>query len=82
MNKYGAPEHAVEAIERFVQNRFQPGGFITAILANDLREACCQADYINKHKIFEIVSYCWNEIPHTCWGSYEKVHTWLKGEEL
>ena len=29
MNKYGAPEHAVEAIQNYVQNRFSPGGFIT-----------------------------------------------------
>ena len=40
-----------------------------------------RADAVNITKIFQIVCYCWNEIPAVCWGSYEKVDEWLKGQD-
>jgi hypothetical protein len=80
MDNHGAPPKVVDAIKRYVDSRLPPGGFVTAVLANDLRESLVRADHINRHYIREIVTYCWNEIPASCWGSYEKVDMWLRGE--
>ena len=81
MNQYGAPEDVVDCLQRYVEHRMPTGGFLEAVLCNDLREACGHADNYNRHKIFEIVSYCWNELPYNCWGSPERVNNWLEGKD-
>lgn len=57
--------------------KFYPGGFVTAVLENNLREALGRADEDNRQDIFDIVSYCYNEIPEPCWGSEEKMKAWF-----
>jgi hypothetical protein len=80
MNNREAPEDIVETLQRYVTHRVHTGGFLHAVLANDLRESFARADDVNRHCLFEIVSYCYNNIPSKCWGSYEAVDDWLKGE--
>ena len=65
------------SLKLYVENKIPPGSFLLAVLRNDLRKACGRADYINKGRIFEIVEYCYNEIPSDCWGSPEAVKNWL-----
>lgn len=55
-----------------------PGGFLTAVLKNDLAEACGRADYQNAVMLWQIVSYIWNELPAACWGSPQPVDAWLE----
>jgi len=81
MRDYGAPIDVIESLQRYVNNKIPTGGFLHALLANDLRETFARADGVNITKIFQIVCYCWNEIPAVCWGSYEKVDEWLKGDD-
>jgi len=81
MRDYGAPIDVIESLQRYVNNKIPTGGFLHALLANDLRETFARADGVNIAKIFQIVCYCWNEIPAVCWGSYEKVDEWLKGDD-
>ena len=69
------------AIDRYVQQRTPVGGFLTAVLENNLTEAFARADDYNRETLFDIVSYCWNDIPAVCWGSPVKVRKWLQGEE-
>ena len=66
-----------ESLDRYVNNKVSPGSFLLAVLQNDLKESFSRADHINRNRLFEIVSYCYNNIPETCWGSPEKVHAWL-----
>ena len=66
-----------DSIDLYVKVGCQPGGFLIAVLSNDLREAFARADQENIAAMFEIVKYCWNEIPSECWGSPEKVNDWL-----
>ena len=76
-----APPQIVAGIRRYVDHRIPPGGFVTAVLENNLKEAFMRADDGNIAAMFEIVSYCYNEIPGTCWGSPERVAAWLANEE-
>lgn len=71
-------QYIKESLERYVNFKIKPGGFLTAVLENDLKEAFARADHINRYRMFEIVSYCYNEIPANCWGSKKAVNDWLK----
>jgi len=67
-----------EGIDRYVNQGIPPGGFLEAVLSNDLKGALGRADEENRRDLFEIVQYCYMEIPSDCWGSAEKVSEWLK----
>lgn len=69
----------ISAINRYVEYRYEPGGFVRSVLENDLKGAFGSADMDNRRYMFEIVQYCYNEIPSICWGSKEAVNDWLNG---
>ena len=71
------PNHLHDGLRRYVENRIQPGDFLTAVLENDLREACLRADDISGPALHNIVAYLYNYIPMKAWGSPENVHAWL-----
>jgi len=72
-----------EGIERYVEQGVPLGDFLLAVLSNDLKGAFGRADDENRRDLYEIVQWCYNEIPSDCWGSPEKVRQWLytKSEE-
>ncbi len=76
-----APPHILDGIRQYVEHRIPPGGFVNAVLENDLKEAFARADNESLAGMFGIVSFCYNEIPGTCWGSPERVKAWLAGGE-
>lgn len=80
-NKYGCPEEIVESLKRYVEDRVKPGGFLTAVLCNDLFGAAERADKVNGTLLHNICMYIYWEIPDNCWGSKEKVEKWLRREE-
>jgi len=69
-----------ESLERYVNHRIQPGGFLTAVLSNDLFGAVTRADRENKLALSEICQYIYNEVPSNAWGSSDAVHNYLKGQ--
>jgi hypothetical protein len=72
------PPGIIGNLKNYVEERIPPGDFLYAVLCNDLCESFCRADDQNRAAMFEIVAYCWNHIPATCWGSPERVQAWLK----
>lgn len=74
-------QYIINSLEAYVNSRIPTGGFLHAVLSNDLQRACMKADDINKHLLFEIVSYIYNNLPMGCYGSPEKVEKWLTGKE-
>ena len=71
------PDEVIGALDRYVNHKIAPGGFLTAVLCNDLREACGRADSINRHILFDIVGFIYNGIPASIWGSPEAVQQHL-----
>lgn len=70
--------HAIVAeLNRYSHHRIRTGGFLRAVLANDLFEAFGRADDNNIRDMHEIVRFVYNKLPSVCWGSYEKVDAWL-----
>lgn len=72
------PDHLQEGMKRFTDQGIRPGGFLYAILTNDLRGAVVQADYINITVIPNIVMYCLENLPHDIWGDVESVEAWIR----
>lgn len=66
-----------DTIDNYVTKNWEPGGFVTAVLENNLMEALGRADMQNREDIFEICQYVYNDIPSACHGSTEKVRAWL-----
>ena len=75
------PKNTLAELKRYVKDRIHPGGFLIAVLENNLRKSFGQADKANREALFEIVCHCYNELPSICWGSPEKVKNWLLGKE-
>ena len=73
------PERFRESIDLYVSDRIPPGGFLTAVLSNNLTEAFYRADDEAIAHMLGIVSYCYNDIPRTSWGSPTRVREWLQG---
>lgn len=72
------PPHLRGAVYRYVEFGVLPGDFLTAVLSNDLREACARADDINRYLLFDIVSWLYNDAPLLCWGNSANIRDWLK----
>jgi len=62
----------------YATNKIPTGGFLRAVLSNNLSEAVGRADVYNRQIIPELVEYIYNNLPGSCWGSYEAVDKWLK----
>jgi hypothetical protein len=65
-------------IDRYAATGCPVGGFLTAVLSNDLKNAVMRADDENSADLFEIVRYCYWEITSPCWGSPEIVRAWIQ----
>ena len=75
------PEHIRGGMKLYLEDHVEPGGFLRAVLENDLVGAFGKADNINRAWMFDIVTFIYNEVPASCWGSREAVEKWLEGEE-
>ncbi len=69
-----------EAVLRYINDGWQPGGFLTAVLSNNLRDAFGRADAENFATLGDLVGWLYNHAPSPCWGSPEKVAAWLAQE--
>ena len=63
------PDSTIRDIQQFAKQGIDPGGFVRAVLENNLKESFLMADEYNLPAMAEIVSYCRNQIPSMCWGS-------------
>jgi|TARA_Y100000310_G_scaffold219808_1_gene221234 hypothetical protein len=75
------PIHTLDALERYIRDRLPPGGFLTAVLSNDLVGAFGAADSTNVEAMKEIIVFIYNRIPSSSWGSKEKVNAWIANRE-
>ena len=72
------PKNIVHTIDRYVNNGLQPGGFVTAVLTNDLTSAVMLADSNNLENLPHIVAYIYDSVPSNCWGSKDRVRAWVE----
>ena len=73
------PTHMQEGLARYLFDGIAPGGFLSAILANDLVQAFGRSDAINEEMMWHWASWLYNyapAYPAKCWGSYEQIDWW------
>jgi len=70
-------EDCIDTLKRYVEEGCPTGGFLQAVLENDLKEAFGRADEYNRDTMFHIVSLIYAELPHNSWGSRKRVESWL-----
>lgn len=69
-----------ESIDMYVEHHIPTGGFLQAVLENNLCGAVGHADEENLRDLKEIVGYIYNEIPAIAWGDRSTVQKWLNEE--
>ncbi len=65
-----------ETLQLWYEKGLQPGGFVTAVLANDLFGAIGRADLHGAKNLIRLVSFIYNELPSSCYGTEDKVSQW------
>ena len=76
------PQRFIGSLKRYSEAKIPCGHFLTAILENDLLDTINRADEDAIKIIPELVKYVYNELPMECWGSPEKVKSWLNCQSL
>jgi len=79
---YLIPAHMREALDAYAQHKRPVGGFLTALLENNLMEAVVRADHANRLALPSYAAYIRNEMPHNCHGSPAIVAAWLASSPL
>ena len=71
-------EDIIDSLERYIQHGIPTGGFLEAVISNNLQDACRRADEQNRYRLFDIVAWLYNEAPIECWGSPEAYIAWIE----
>ena len=72
------PDYMQGGVRRWIEDGIAPGHFLTAVLCNDLKEACGRADDENRVRLHDYVSFFYSYAPTGCWGSPDRFNDWMK----
>lgn len=72
------PERVMQNLLAYVKGEEAPGGFLYAVLTNDLFRTVGRADAEMKPLIPLLVHYIHWEVPGNCHGSPEIVKSWMQ----
>jgi len=78
MSEHGIPRYMHGGIIRYYENGIPPGSFLTAVIDNDLKEACGRADDMNRHCLFNYIMWFYNEATTGSWGHPSATTEWYK----
>lgn len=81
-NEFYIPSRMMPGLLDYIENGAIPGGFLTAVICNDLKEAVSRADSENLRNLPAFVGYLYNEAPSMCWGSEERMKNWIAYKEV
>jgi hypothetical protein len=73
------PERTRDELERYVEHRIPTGGFLYAVLTNDLYSAVARADSDNLNVLADIARFVDQRLPGNMYGDPEKVKNHLCG---
>lgn len=79
------PASIVHSLHRYVTECVPTGGFLRAVLENDLCNALARINPVTREDypnlFHDMVQVLYNHAPSNCWGSKEAVAAWLKRGE-
>lgn len=74
------PPETLASLKRYVEHGVETGGFLRAVLENDLFGAVSRADLENRKALTNIVMFIYNTLPYQCHGNHIRVEEWLSGK--
>ena len=77
MNTWHVPDNVKGSLIRYRDHKIPTGGFLEAVLKNDLISAIERADDENVQCIPDIVRFCYENLPFGSWGSPKNVRDWI-----
>jgi len=69
-------EHLGGGVRRYLMDGIMPGGFLAALLANDLEQAALMADKSNAANLAELGFWLNYHLPTYAIGDYPTIHNW------
>jgi hypothetical protein len=72
------PESILRGLRNYRDEHLPTGGFLYAVLTNDLKEAYNAADPHSLYSLPAIIKYVYSEIPREAVGSPEKYNKWTR----
>ena len=72
------PERFRESLQAYFNDGRPTGGFLEAVLCNDLRESFGRADDTSVMELPGLVAWLWNYAPAGAWGSVDRVNNHLR----
>lgn len=72
------PARMLDPITRYVMNGTPPGGFLTAVITNNLLDASTRADKANEQLLRAYAQLFWWWTPRECHGSVERMEAWMR----
>lgn len=75
---YEQLRHLEGSLDRYLNHGIMPGGFLTAVLENNLVETFSRAEHINTVLVKDIVQFLYNRFPSSAWGSPERIKDWVE----
>ena len=67
-----------EAIFGYLVYGWEPGGFLTAVMANDLYRAATVADIANVDHLAYVAKFVVYALPQASYGNYDQVEIWSR----
>jgi len=67
-----------DSVERYLVYGIPPGGFMTAVLTDSLKNAVGRADMNNRRLLIEWAEWLYNYCPAAAQGSEEAVIKWIE----
>jgi hypothetical protein len=68
----------VGSVRRYIEDGLEPGGFLSAVINNDLKNAFLYADAHNYDKIGFWANWFYTQVPSKCWGSERAMISWIR----
>lgn len=79
---WGLSKDFSDPIYNYLIHGLSPGGFFTALLANDCITALGKSHPSNTLEVLKCIGgWVANYMPAEAWGNYEKIESWLKLSE-
>lgn len=75
------PDYMYNGLVGYLVDHCPTGGFLAAVLSNDLKDACDRADDTNIHLLPVYMGFLHNYAPWGSYGSPEAVKAWLEGRK-
>jgi len=74
----GLPPRLRGGLERYRDRGIRPGGYLQAVLRNDLAGALGRADPESWDSLAAIMRWITEDMPHDAWGSRDAVESWIR----